>query len=244
MVNAGTHAIVTHLGVGDGIVQSGLVIALLERYERVAFPAYPRHVETMRSIFVNHERVSVYSVARNTGEDYGSPRDSTYMRAINEARLDTSKQIRLGIYSGRGIGWDFSKSFYEHAGIDYAARWQLCPIADAWQHVKQFDMPPPYMVNGARRIFLHDDSTRGFVITRKYVSKGFVLSPLRDIERSILRYASFIIASDEVHCIDSAFFWLTDSLPVKGRLFLHKYPRWQRPHEFKYETFRHWNYIE
>jgi hypothetical protein len=44
--------------------------------------------------------------------------------------------------------------------------------------------------------------------------------------------------------IDSAFFWLADALPVTGRLYLHRYARWQRPQDFRYETFRHWNYVD
>jgi hypothetical protein len=236
------HAIVTHLGVGDGIVQSGLAVALLERYDALAFPAYPRHVETMRSIFANYDRISVYSVPRIAGEDYGSPRDATYDRAIEEAGLSTARQIRLGLYSGRGIGFDFSKSFYIHADVDYSARWRRCPIASAWQAVPQIKLT--HSLNGAREIFVHDDTSRGFIIQRRHVGAGHVLSPSADIDHSILRYAAFIISADEVHCIDSSFFWLADSLPVQGRLFLHRYARWQRPRDFNYETFRYWNQIE
>jgi hypothetical protein len=237
----GRHAIVTHLGVGDGIIQSGLVIALLERYEELAFPAYPQHVKTFSSIFDDQPRISVYPVPQVKGEDWGSPRDATYTGAIEAAGLNPQLQIRLGIYAGHGIGLDFSKSFYEHARVDFEAKWRLCPIPKVWAKVPQTD--PPFMLNGDRRIFLHDDHARGFTIQRRYIPKGFVLSPTKDIDHSILRYARYIISADEVHCIDSSFLWLADSLPTTGRLFLHRYARWQRPRGFVYETFRYWNYI-
>jgi hypothetical protein len=234
-----THAIVTHLGVGDAIVQTGLAIALLDRYEAIAFPAYPQYAETVRSFFALHDRISIYPVPRIPGEDYGSPRDPTYTAALNAASLDLARQIRLGLYSGRGIGWDFTKSFYEHAGVDYAMRWRACPIRDAWPRVGQLDVKP-----SPRRIFVHDDRSRNFVIRRERIGHGFVLEPnTQDIGTSILKYASYLIDADEIHCIDSSFFWLADHLPVKGRLFLHKYARWQRPHDFRYETYRHWNYL-
>jgi hypothetical protein len=234
------HVIVTHLGVGDGIIQSGLAVALLERYERLAFPTYPRQLATFKSIFAAEPRITAYTVPRVPGEDWGSPRDSTYDAALAEQKLLGLPQVRLGMYSGRGIGWDFTKSFYEQANVDYEMRWRACPIASAWQCVPQVGVT---LLNGQKRIFLHDDNARGFIIHRGRVGRGYVLSPSREIDQSILRYAAFMIDADEVHCIDSAFFWLADSLPCRGRLYLHKYPRWQRPWDFQYETYRHWNYV-
>ena len=234
--------IVTHLGVGDGIIQSGLAIALLDRYDHVAFPTYQEYLPTFQSIFALQPRISVYPVPRLKFEDYGSPREPTYNRAIDAANLNSAHKIKLGVYSGFGIGWDFTKSFYQHANVDYSMRWRLCPIAQAWKAVAQIQTQS---TNGQRKIFLHDDSTRGFFIQRHRLSReSHIISPVRSFDESILRYASCIIDCDEIHCIDSAFFWLADSLPAGGHLFLHRYPRWQRPREFRYETFRHWNYVD
>jgi len=235
-------ALVTHLGVGDGIIQSGLAVALLERYDEIAFPAYPAHVATFESIFANHPRITVYPVARVSGENWGSPNDATYDRALHDAGLDRKHQLRLGIYSGHGIGLDFSKSFYGHAQVGFDAKWRLCPISDVWSKVPQ-SVPQLQMLDGQRKIFMHDDHARGFRINHRYISKGFVFSPTTDITASILRYARYIIEADEVHCIDSSFFWLADCLPAQGRLYLHRYARWQRPWDFVYETFRHWKYL-
>lgn len=234
-------AVVTHLGLGDGIVQAGLMVALLARCEELAFPSYPKYSETFKSIFANHPQITVYEVPQVHGEDWGSPRDTTYNGAIEKAGFADWRQIRLGLYSGHGIGWDFTKNFYEHAGIPYEMKWRLSPIPAAWKQVPQIE---PQMGNGVRRIFLHDDASRGFHIRRQQISSGFVFSPPQDYTRSVLSYAQYLIHADEVHCIDSGFFWLADSLPVQGRLFLHKYARWQRPWHFQYETFRYWNYID
>jgi len=233
--------IITHLGVGDGIIQSGLAIALLERYETLAFPAYEQYVPTFRSIFAAEPRITVFGVPRIKGEDYGSPRDATYNNAIEAAGLHSAEKIKLGVYSGRGIAWDFTKSFYEHAAVDYSMRWRACPIAQAAQSVPQLSIQS---LNGQRRIFLHDDHERGFIIRRQYALAGQIISPVPDFAQSILRYARYLVDCDEIHCIDSAFFWLADHLPTKAHLFLHRYPRWQRPWNFRYETFRHWNHVD
>jgi hypothetical protein len=233
--------IITHLGVGDGIIQSGLAVALLERYEQVAFPCYTEYVPTFQSIFSAHPRISVYGVPRLKFEDYGSPRDFTYAKAIEAAGFGSFDKLKLGVYSGRGIAWDFTKSFYEHADVDYSMRWRASPIAQAWKSVPQIE---PEMLDGQPKIFLHDDPNRGFVIQRQRLKNGDVFRPDRLFEHSILRYAKYLIQADQIHCIDSAFFWLADHLPTQGHLFLHRYPRWQRPRDFRYETYRHWNYID
>jgi hypothetical protein len=234
--------IITHLGLGDGIIQSGLAVALLERYESVAFPAYAEYVPSLRSIFAYHPRIEVYPVPRLKFEDYGSPREWTYEKAISAAGLGEFEKLKLGVYSGRGIGWDFSKSFYEHAGVPYSMRWKASPIAKAWQNIEQIE--PELGTNGALKVFLHDDLSRGFRIQHHILRGIQPFKPERDHDQSILRYAKYLIEADQIHCIDSAFFWLADSLPTQGQLFLHRYPRWQRPRDFRYETYRHWNYID
>ena len=240
---AGRYAILTHIGVGDGIIQTGLAVALLERYSEIAFPSYPQNLETFRSIFIDCPRISVYPVPRIAGEDWGSPRDATFSQAILSAGLSLQQTIRLGIYAGRGISWNFAHDFFNHAGIPYEAKWRSCPIPHVWKKVPQIEVTEQPL-NGQRRIFVHDDLARGFMIQPRQVSKGFVLSPSNQTTQSILRYAGYMIGAEEIHVIDSAFFWLADALPVQGRLYLHRYSRWQRPHEFRYETFRHWNYID
>jgi hypothetical protein len=241
-VNESRYTLVTHLGLGDGIVQSGLAVALLARCEELAFPCYPQYAPTFRSIFANHPRVTVFPVEQIHGEGWGSPSDATFSAAMRSAGVDRWRQIRLGIYAGRGIAQDFTKTFYEQAQVDYSMKWRLCPIVDAFPLVAQFT--PPHLSNGAKRIFLHDDQSRGFYIHRQYVAHGFAFSPQKDYSRSVLSYAQYIIECDEVHCIDSGFFWLADALPCTGRLFLHKYARWPRSPTFRYETFRFWNYVE
>jgi hypothetical protein len=232
---------ITHLGVGDGIIQSGLAVALLERYEHVAFPSYSEYMPTFESIFTDHPRISVYAVPRLKFEDYGSPKDFTYNKAIEAAGLGSFEKLKLGVYSGRGIAWDFTKSFYQHAEVDYAMRWKASPIGKAWANVPQVE---PEMLDGQPKIFLHDDVNRGFIIQRNRLKNGEVFSPDNGFKQSILRYAKYLIEADQIHCIDSAFFWLADHLPTQGHLFLHRYPRWQRPRDFRYETYRHWNYID
>jgi hypothetical protein len=251
-MNLGRYPLVTHLGAGDGILQSGLAVGLLDRYEEIAFPCYPQYEATFKSIFINHPRISIYTVEIIQDEDWGSPRDSTYDAAISAAEMAGRPHIRAGVYAGRGIGWDFSKSFYEHVNLPYEYRWRRCPIKDAAKVCAQSD----WSFSG-RKKFVHDDDSRGFNlrVVSAYRQPGFESSyrqpefemafrPPRDlVSDSILRYAYMINTADEIHCIDSAFFHLVDSLDPVGKLYLHCYARWPRGRDFRYENRFSWNYI-
>jgi hypothetical protein len=237
----GRYPIITHIGCGDGILQSGLAVALLDKYEEVAFPCYPQYEATFKSIFANYPRISVYTVPRLPFEDWGSPRDPTYEEALVVAGLSGIPQIRLGVYAGRGIDWDFSKSFYQHAQIDYRVRWTHCPIRKAAELVPQDkwrDLP-------GKKIFLHEDAARGYPIIRLDRWGKNIYSPPREcVNESILRYAEVINTADEVHVFDSAMLHLVDSLDPVGELFLHGYVRWNgRSMHFRFSHRYHWNYI-
>jgi hypothetical protein len=235
----GRYPLVTHLGAGDGILQSGLAVGLLDQYEEIAFPCYPQYEATFKSIFINHPRISVYTVPFLVGEDWGSPRDQTYDAAIAAAGMGFRPHIRAGVYAGRGIGWDFSKSFYDHVNLPYEYRWRRCPIKEAAKAVPQ-DGWEGFV---DRKIFIHDDPSRGFNAT-KVTQNGIQFRPPQSaVSESMLQYATLINTADEIHCIDSSFFHLVDSLDPIGKLNLHCYARWPRGRDFRYENRFMWHYL-
>jgi hypothetical protein len=226
--------IVTHIGLGDCIVQTGLAVALLERYERIAFPCYEPYLASVSSFFVNHPRISVYTLPHRPGWNWGSPPDRVWDETMERLGLDTTNQIRLGNYSGRGTGWDFTQSFYEHAQVPYEARWDKCPIREAAKGFADHGC-------GAK-VFIHDDPQRGFNIRRNGILDACVAGR-ETIGSSMLTYAETIESADEVHVIDSSFFWLVNALNPKGKLYLHCYARWPRPNYFRYQSRQEWEYL-
>jgi hypothetical protein len=158
--------------------------------------------------------------------------------------MNGTPPLRLGIYRGNGLGIDFSKTFYEQAGLPYAVRFEKCPIKEAAKKVPQVT---PLFPNH-RKIFLHDDAPRGFPITRLVPNGEDAFRPKPEEKHlSILRYAEAIQEALEIHVIDSAFFWLVNALlsgtPLKARLYFHAYVRWPHGTFFRYENRLPWEYI-
>lgn len=235
-----TKPLITHVGLGDNIVQTGLAVALAEHYGAIGFPCYQQYETSVKSFFIDEPRVKVYTLPYRRQDEWGSPPDDVFDARIRQCKMDPAQAIRAGLYAGQGFGWDFTQSFYDHAGIPYDRRWSKCPIDAAVSRVEQL----PAVFPASRKIFLHDDPTRGFII-RWRVNRNLAFVPnFSDPKQSILRYVGLIRAAHEIHVIDSAFFHLINSLPAVGaQLFLHQYCRWPRPRSFRYQSKLNWNYV-
>jgi hypothetical protein len=240
----------THMGAGDGINQSGMAVAMLDKIPGdLWFPCYPQYETTFKSFFQSYPRIKVFTVPHIPTDAWGSPTDATYGRVLSELGV-TGEIVRCGVYRGQGCWEDFTKNFYHDAGVTYESSWQRCPISSAaWNWRDQGNKVIGWRTD-KRRVFLHEDNRppqRNFRIWKEitHLAECEVYRPqVAQEKESMLIYADLINTADEIHCIDSSFFWFVNSLNPRGRLFLHKYTRWPRDRKFRFETRYHWNYID
>jgi hypothetical protein len=233
--------VVTHLGLGDAFIQAGAAVVLNERHGEIAWPCYEQYKPTLESFFVDYPGISIYTLPHKKDWDWGSPPDFVYDRAIKAAGMEGVPHIRAGVYAGVGIGWDFSQAFYEHLSIPYTARWDRSPIREATKKVEQ--VPVDAFPNQERKIFVHDDPSRGYTISR-LVNRNAAFRPdFSDPSLSILRYGRLIETADEIHVIDSSFFWFVNALQPRAKLFFHCYARWPRGNDFRFPSKQDWTYL-
>lgn len=182
-----------HLGLGDAIIMAPY-IAILSTHEEVVIPAYEHNLESVKSFFVNHPNVKII------------PNDT-----------DVEWDISLGSYGDlkQNKGENFIDWFYRGLGKSREHYLPHCPLLEASKKVEQPSVPSDY-------IFVHDDVSRGFEITKIDTDLDIIKS-VKD--GSILRYANLIKNAKDIHVIDSAFFHLCEVLPTTGKLFYHQYAR-------------------
>src|SRR5262252_1820329 len=183
-MNARRRPLITHLGHGDGILQTGAARVLSERYGAIAFPCYERYSVSTRSFFADDPLISTYTLPHEQGWDWGSPPDWVWAKRLKEEGMEGAAQFRSGVYAGIGIDQDFSQSFYKHLNVPYAARWDACPLVEAWHRVDQLSGPWPA---GDRKLFLHDDPARGYLIHKLINRAEAFLPDFSDWNQSILR---------------------------------------------------------
>lgn len=188
-----------HLGLGDHLICNGLVRVKAREHEAVFVPCKSHNFPSVDFMFSDLRNVHVIPVNGDKG-------------AYEFCFSFSGEVLKLGMF-GEGFsykGWD--KCFYEQAGVPFECRWDEFSYPTTHS---EYTWRGPY-------IFIHDDTSRGFTIDSKKLPNGVTeVRPDRS-RQSVFHWDLDIENAGEVHCIDSCFAIMADSLPRrKQELFLH-----------------------
>lgn len=219
-----------HIGLGDLILLSGAIVRLAEQHGQIRIFCYEHHLASVRSFFTGHPGVIPVPVWRNHIGPYGVP-DKSILPGLLEP------VIRTGYYAGAYDRADisFPELFYSQLGFEYSVRWDFCPIQKAAASVPQ--------QLSQSTIFVHDDPGRGYQITSKLIKDKQAYRPAEN-GGSILEYVEILRGASEIHCIDSAFYHLVESLgDITAELYYHRYARPYIPGWFDYPKRYNWTLV-
>jgi hypothetical protein len=205
-----------HLGLGDHIATAAIINKLAnESGEEIILPCYQHNEENVRSIFINTPNIIIHVV--ESDKDF----------------LNEGKSFALGYYSPiqQLPTEDFVQWFYRQAGMTYADRLKWCPVQEAAKKVSQTTVSSEFEYD-----FVHDAGSTG-EHTIKHKKDRLIFRPSK--QGSILRYVEALKNATEIHCIDSSFFHLVESIYTKGQLFYHK----TRPNSTKFNPIKQWTII-
>lgn len=144
------------------------------------------------------------------------PNDIFIMQVQHE--LNAVKVLKLGCYQGGPpLGQEsFDETFYRQAGVDLSERWNSFKIPETKQTLHGDLLE--------KCAFVADDDSRGFNIQHSKVGLDRTLfRPWK--AHTIFEFVPILSNAPEIHCIDSAFMHLAESIPTKGKLFHHLYAR-------------------
>jgi hypothetical protein len=205
-----------HLGLGDIIVCNAIVREKAMKYDHVLVPCYMHNEDSVRAMFRDVGNLAAYFVFEDGSGDMFHPekilRGEVAMEAIDVVCLNASNPE-----------WhtqpdSFDKKFYRLAGIPFEQRWSgfHAPCEN------QLPIPEEPFV------LVHDDAPRGYAATRfnadKY-PKDWIIIPVHKVSKSITDWIQRIEYAEEIHCINSAFLHLVESLYPTGKLVYHRYAR-------------------
>lgn len=196
--------LLAHLGLGDCLILNGLVRNLVTR-DGVVVPAKPHNVDTVKFMFRDLPTVTVMQVA-----------DDIEMLAV--AKRFRGGVVRTGMFGANFSFKDWDLNFYKQAGVAFSERWDRFEVQRARE--REVMLWQPF-------IFLHHDSERGFAIPKERwpnVKDVRVIQPWRTT--TLFDWMRVLEEAEEIHCIDSSFAILADSIPTTAkRLVLHLYSR-------------------
>jgi hypothetical protein len=190
-----------NLGLGDHIICNAIVRHYAKDNE-VELGVYPHNLVSVKAMFSDLPNVTF-----KEGDDI----------ELNVYTATTPHPVlRLGFGCRFFNSWKFDSEFYAQAGLPFEMRW------NGFKHapVEQINTP------SYQYVFVHDDPERGMVIDRKHIRSGMdVVVASKNKLLPIGAYMELLQSASEIHCIDSSFALLADSIPTAGRKFLHRYCR-------------------
>jgi hypothetical protein len=183
-----------HLGMGDAIICNGMIRTLAKQHPKVCPVTDARYIHAVRMMYRDVPNIQVLATI-------------TYEEVEHRWKPVHQDGMYLGYFAAGFNPKKFVQEFYRQSGVPLDARW------DAFELPVGFFKPPPVDTD----VLVHDSQDRGFGIY------DFRLPTGRKITR-ITRRNNFwdwlpeIRGAKEIHCIDSSYLNLVDSMWYKKML--------------------------
>lgn len=216
-----------HLGLGDHIICNGLVRSIIQPDQQYSIFCKPQYLESIKFMYRDLSNLTVIPLddynpyTFQTGRNDNNPIE----KFIRENNIEKDV-LRIGFGYLKDWNNRFDEKFYEQMQIPFRKRWEAFYVKrdiEAEQNLfKKLGLKEQ------QYIFLHDDFQRGYCINNQYIINKHlpVFTPDTNITKNIFDYLTIIKNAREIHCIDSCFRALVDTIKLNTNLlFFHNYAR-------------------
>jgi hypothetical protein len=209
------------LRLGDQIVCSPIYRILAERYPVVVIPSNQEYLFTIKNLLKDCTNIIVQGIPNQISHS-----GQLVMRKYLEVFGFDS--LRIGRFADDYMTIPNVRTdeyFYIQAKLDFDNRWSRFYFdrdseRESWLEKELGISDEPF-------IFVHEDLSRGMKIKRNLIPNGIrVIEPNKAIAGAqVLDYLGIIERAMEIHCIESSFSALIESIDLQTPKFIHRYAR-------------------
>jgi len=196
-----------HLGLGDHIICNGLVRKLVNKSENF-------------SLFVKpHNRHSVEFMFRDLPNlTFIEGDDDFVVRFKNLNNIENNDFLISGFANIPGLSWD--QIFYAQHNINFRERWESFKVErDIERELSLYNLLNP---NDEKFVLIHNMGSDGVNrINEKVINQNLKKIYVEKHTENIFDYLMLIEKSEEIHCVQSSFHVLVDSLDINVSKFFH-----------------------
>lgn len=206
---------------GDHIIANGLYRHFSKKYDLCIFPVKKSIAFNVTSMLSDLKNI-VYLIY----PDFIA-RQSTYVASFlfETLKYDVIKIGWLGEDFPSRIPMTWDRNFYHQVSLNFDMRWNnfYAPRNSA----KENELYRLLDCENTKYAFVHDDPTRNFNIDYSHINPSLkIVKPSVDLKGfSIFDYRKVLENASEVHCIESSFSALIESINLKKPLYAHRYAR-------------------
>ena len=206
--------IMTHMGLGDSLICNGLIRNLVNNNKEYILFSNNTYRESL---------LFMYRDLKNLKHQFIDNQE------LNESLI--TKHI-IGVQNYNLISIGFSYLYHSNLGLDKAFYKQHnIPFEKRWDNFfvdrdinKEKDFLKKFNVNEGEYIFLHDGGSSGNAkINKNNINKKLkIIEANPSLTNNIFDYCYLIENAKEIHCIESSFAFLIDSIRTSGELFIYR----------------------
>jgi hypothetical protein len=220
-----------HLGLGDHLLCNGLYRHLAKQHGRIYVVAKTHNSEALKKMLCDVPNIKILSVE-------SSRADPVQKRLGGVARRLNLPTLGIGFY-GKDFflpeeAIRFDEQFYRQAGVPFEERWasfQFCR-----DEKRERDLMGSFGFAPKEYIFIHEDTSRGFLIDRSRITSRLpVVEARKGPGVGFFDYARIIENAAEVHCIESSFAALIEGMGLSMPKRAHRYARPEAFNDFRHE---------
>lgn len=191
-----------HLGLGDHIICNGLVHELTARAEQILLPCKTNNTKTVAHLYSDYPDILVADIGNL---DYNGEASAIVNMSIN----NNLPLLRIG-FTGQN-DTPFDEQFYQQMGVDFEKRWTnfRMPIDKT-----NADLFFNSFIGHDEYALVHNTASIG-----TYELQINTNLPIYFVDKSLesmLDWRTVIENAKEIHCIDSSFIHLVDSLNLSA----------------------------
>lgn len=197
------------LGLGDTIICNGIINNCSKKFDRVVIFSKPKFYKSVSFLYRNNNKVVIIKAD-----------DAEAGLIFDNINYDT--KIKIGFGNIPSDYKYFDESFYNQVGLKFSKRWDdfvLDRDIDQEDRVfQELNLPENY-------VFVHENVAPGHIVpTKEIEQKGLCIfrpNPEQSID-NIFLYCKILENAKEIHCTDSSFKNLVDSMnTIKADLYFY-----------------------
>jgi hypothetical protein len=225
--------ILPHINMGDLIICRGIVKHYAARYKEVVLLCFDRYLESTKWLYkdLNCSFYPVMEYSFDWAKEYAGQLEG------KDERVLCLGMMKSDFFEMKDLHFD--ERFYIQAHVPFEERW--CGFHGGKTRLEQHLYDE--FVKYKKYAFVHDDEYRGMIIDTRNIEIPVVRA--RHATDNIFDWQAVIKGASEIHCIDSAFLCLIESLPEDGvPLYWHLYARRNEEMMYHPRVRRPWTILE
>lgn len=194
-----------HLGLGDHFVCNGMVNFLSDSYNAIYLPCKNNNFKTVKNLYSENNKIKIFRINK-----------FEFKEVYYFSKYSNLPIVKVGFENCNRKEWN--TSFYDQMNIDFSIRYNRFHLPKNIPH--QDELYDLFSLN--EYCLVHSESSESkykLNISQKYPIVN--VSKENDPYGNLLNYVKLIKNAKEIHCVNSSFFHLVDSIKTDACLFYH-----------------------